>query len=154
MKLRTLFVTLAMTAVCSLAAAEDGVITVRSPFSVDETMQRLVNGVLARNLNIANRINHTAAAASVGLVMRPTQLLVFGSPTLGTPLMLCSQTMGIDLPLKGLVWQDEEGRVYLSYNDLKHIGKRHDITLNSCPALQQVMTRYETLMAETVDPAR
>jgi len=154
LNLRNTSAALALSAVCSLAAAGDGVITLLSPFDVDATMQRLVNGVLTRNLNIANRINHAAAAASVGLVLRPTQLLIFGSPTLGTPLMVCSQTLGIDLPLKGLVWQAADGKVYLTYNDLKDIGKRHDTNYERCPALLNVAQKYAALMAEVVNPAK
>jgi uncharacterized protein (DUF302 family) len=76
-------------------------------------------------MTVFARIDHAAGAAKVGKVLRPTELLIFGSPQAGTPLMECAQTAGIDLPLKALVWQDASGQVWLSYNDVAQVAARH-----------------------------
>jgi uncharacterized protein (DUF302 family) len=79
-------------------------------------------------MKIFSRIDHAEGAASVGKELRPTILVIFGNPNVGTALMLCGQTAGIDLPLKALVWQDEKGQVKLSYNDPGYLADRHRIT--------------------------
>ena len=87
-----------------------------------------------RGLNVFARIDHAAGAAKVGKTLRPTELLIFGNPQGGTPLMACAQTAGIDLPLKALVWTDAAGKVMLSYNDPAYLAKRHGAA--SCPAVE------------------
>jgi uncharacterized protein (DUF302 family) len=114
----------------------DGLITVTSPHSATQTMTRLEGIVKERGLNVFARIDHTAGAAKVGKTLRPTELLIFGNPQGGTPLMECAQTAGIDLPLKALVWQDEAGKVMLSYNDPEYLAKRHGAA--SCPAVENL----------------
>jgi uncharacterized protein (DUF302 family) len=95
----------------------DGLITLRSPFGPQETMRRLEAEVLAKGMTVFAHVDHAAGAAAVGLQLRPTNLLIFGAAKGGTPLMQSVQTIGIDLPLKMLVWQDEAGTTFLSYND-------------------------------------
>jgi uncharacterized protein (DUF302 family) len=80
-------------------------------------MQRLENAVISKGMTVFAHIDHAAGAAQVSMTLRPTNLLIFGSPKGGTPLTQSAQTIGIDLPLKALVWEDAEGRVWLSYND-------------------------------------
>ena len=150
MTLRSRILALVLSAVCGLASAHDGLIRVASPYSVDATMARLVVEVQMRNLIIANLINHSAAAATVGLVLRPTQLLIFGNPRAGTPLMECAQTMGIDLPLKALVWEDAKGRVWLTYNNMRFLAERHDI--EQCPAVATVKAALDAIVQATVKP--
>ena len=153
MKFRSMITALALGGASSLACANnDGLVTVASPFPVAVTMQRLVNAVLARGLNVANLVDHATGAATAGLVLRPTMVLIFGNPKAGTPLMQCSQTIGIDLPLKALVWQDEAGSVWLSYNDMKELAKRHDIRLNDCPAVGAVGAALEAIALTVVTP--
>jgi uncharacterized protein (DUF302 family) len=89
-------------------------------------MDRLVAAVTGRSMAILARIDHAAAAAKVGMALRPTEVVLFGNPRGGTPLMQAVQTMGIDLPLRALVWQDEAGKTWLAYNDPKWLAKRHD----------------------------
>ncbi len=103
----------------------DGLITCLSHHGAKETADRLAAAVTARGLTILARIDHAAAAAQVGLTLRPTEVLIFGNPQAGTPLMQVAQTIGIDLPLKALVWQDETGQTWLSYNDPKWLAQRH-----------------------------
>jgi len=105
--------------------AVDGLVTRQSRYTPQETMKRLETEVKAKGLTVFARIDHAAGAAEVGLSLRPTELLIFGNAKGGTPLMQAVQTMGIDLPLKILIWQDEAGNTWLSYNDPSWLAKRH-----------------------------
>jgi uncharacterized protein (DUF302 family) len=107
--------------------ATDGLITLRSGFGPAETMQRLEAEVRARGLKVFAHIDHAAGATEAGLPLRPTDLLIFGNARGGTPLMQADQTMGIDLPLKALVWQDAAGTTWLSYNDPAWLAQRHGL---------------------------
>ncbi len=106
-------------------ATTEGLLTVPSRFGPKETMDRLEAEVKGKGLTVFARIDHAAGAAEAGLILRPTELLILGNAKGGTPLMQSAQTMGIDLPLKALVWQDEQGRTFLSYNDPAWLAKRH-----------------------------
>jgi uncharacterized protein (DUF302 family) len=107
--------------------AADGLITMRSNYGPKETMDRLEAEVKAKGLTVFARIDHAAGAAEVGLSLRPTEILIFGNAKGGTPLMQSMQTIGIDLPLKALVWQDGSGKTWLSYNDPGWLAKRHGL---------------------------
>jgi uncharacterized protein (DUF302 family) len=109
------------------AMAADGLITVRSGFGPAETMSRLEAEVKAKGLTIFAHVDHAAGATAVGLPLRPTDLLIFGNAKGGTPLMQAAQTIGIDLPLKILVWQDTAGDTWLSYNDPSWLASRHGL---------------------------
>ena len=91
------------------------------------TMDRVAAAVTSRGMTVLARIDHAAAAAKVGLELRPTEVLIFGNPKAGTPLMQAVQTIGIDLPLKALVWQDAAGQTWLAYNDPQWLARRHGI---------------------------
>ena len=106
----------------------DGLITIQSQYTPKDTMQRLEAGVKAKGMTVFAHIDHAAGAAEVGMALRPTDLLIFGSPKGGTPLMQSAQTIGIDLPLKALVWQDAAGVTWLSYNDPTWLAKRHGLS--------------------------
>src|SRR5712675_1617028 len=105
--------------------AVDGLITLRSPFDPKETMSRLEAEVRARGMTVFAHIDHAAGAAAAGMTLRSTDLLIFGAAKGGTPLMQAVQTIGIDLPLKALVWQDEAGTTFVSYNDPAFLAHRH-----------------------------
>ena len=107
---------------------ENGLIHVSSPHTVPETLERVESILRAKNLTIFARIDHSGEAAKVGLAMRPTQLIIFGSPKAGTPMMVASPTLAIDLPLKALVWQDADEKVWVSYNDPIYLQRRHNIS--------------------------
>lgn len=113
-------------AVAAPSWAAQGWNQARSPRDVPQTMQRLEAAVKDKGLNVFARINHSAAAAKVGMELRPTELLIFGNPKAGTVLMQCSQTAGIDLPLKMLVWQDAQGQTWVGYTAPQTIAQRHD----------------------------
>jgi uncharacterized protein (DUF302 family) len=107
--------------------AADGLTTIRSSYGPKETMDRLEAAVKAKGLTVFARIDHAAGAAEVVLPLRPTELLFFGNAKGGTPLMQAAQTIGIDLPLKALVWQDASGGTWLSYNDPSWLAQRHGL---------------------------
>jgi len=109
---------------------DNGMVHLSSPHSVLETLARLETIVQAKGLTILARIDHSGDAAKAGLTMQPTKLLIFGNPKSGTPLMIASPTIAIDLPLKALVWQDDTGKVWLSYNSVNYLNERHAIPDN------------------------
>jgi uncharacterized protein (DUF302 family) len=107
--------------------AAEGLTTIQSSSGPRETMKRLEAAVKAKGLTVFAHIDHAAGAAEVGLALRPTELLIFGNARGGTPLMQAMQTIGIDLPLKALVWQDAVGDTWLSYNDPGWLAKRYGL---------------------------
>ena len=106
--------------------AQNGLIHLASQHTVEETMQRLEALLSERGVTIFARVDHSGEAAKVGLTMRPTKLLIFGSPKGGTPLMQAAPTLAIDLPLKALFWQDADGKSWLTYNDPSYLQQRHN----------------------------
>lgn len=113
--------------VTSAFAGDNGLITKPSKYPVAETLTRLEGVLKSKGMSIFGRIDHQAEAEKVGLQMRPAQLLIFGNPKGGTPLMVASPTTAIDLPLKALAWEDANGKVWLSYNAMSYLRTRHDI---------------------------
>jgi uncharacterized protein (DUF302 family) len=109
---------------------DNGLIHLSSPHTVLETLARLETIVQAKGLSILARIDHSGDAAKAGLAMRPTKLLIFGNAKAGTPLMLAAPTLAIDLPLKALVWEDDQGKVWLSYNSSDYLKNRHAVPEN------------------------
>ncbi len=107
--------------------AAGGLVTKRSQYSVVETVDRLERAAKERGLVVVARVDHAGAAQKAGLTLRPTQLLIFGNPKAGTPLMQSAQSIGIDLPLKALAWEDETGQVWLAYNDPAWLAERHGV---------------------------
>ena len=108
--------------------AAPGLTSIRSSFGPQDTMNRLETAVKAKGMTVFARIDHAAGATAVGLPLRPTEILIFGNAKGGTPLMQAVQTIGIDLPLKALVWQDAAGDTWLSYNDPDWLAKRHGLS--------------------------
>ena len=106
-------------------AEKNGLITIPSPHSVEETLQRLEAAFAVNHLQVFARVDHSGEAERVGLKMHPTKLLIFGNPKGGTPLMVAAPSLAIDLPLKALVAQDENGKVWVTYNDPAYLQERH-----------------------------
>ena len=102
-----------------------GMIDLPSPYSVPDTLARLESILKERGASVFACVDHSGEAAKAGLAMRPTQLLIYGSPKGGTPLMVAAPSVAIDLPLKALAWEDERGKVWLSYNDPEYLQQRH-----------------------------
>ena len=115
-----------------------GMVDIPSRYSVPESLVRLEAILQEKGLTIFARVDHSGEAKKVGLEMRPTQLVIFGSPKGGTPLMQSIQTIGIDLPLKALVWQDVSGKTWLSYNDPSWLAKRHGLGPDIDPAVNAI----------------
>jgi uncharacterized protein (DUF302 family) len=109
------------------AMAAQGLTTIPSRFGPRDTMDRLEAAVKAKGMTVFARIDHAAGASEAGLSLRPTAVLIFGNAKAGTPLMQSVQTIGIDLPLKALVWQDMSGDTWLSYNDPAWLAQRHGL---------------------------
>ena len=108
------------------ASSQNGLISLASRHSVEETMQRLELLLNQRGINIFACVDHSGEAEKVGLQMRPTKVLIFGNPRGGTPLMQAAPTVAIDLPLKALIWEDANGQVWLTYNDPAYLQSRHE----------------------------
>jgi uncharacterized protein (DUF302 family) len=108
--------------------AGEGIISKPSKYSVTETLDRVDALLRSKGIKIFVRVDHSGEAEKAGLKMPPTQLLIFGNPKGGTPVMLAAPTAAIDLPLKALAWQDGDGKVWLSYNDPEYIKKRFGLT--------------------------
>jgi uncharacterized protein (DUF302 family) len=126
----------------------DGLTTAQSSFGAKETMDRLEAEVKAKGLTIFARVDHAAGAAAAGVLMRPTEVLIFGNARGGTPLMEANQSAGIDLPLKALVYQDAAGKVCLSYNDPSWIAQRHGLgatVVANVQALAKALDVFATL---------
>jgi uncharacterized protein (DUF302 family) len=136
MKALQVIAALALSSFLAVASAADGLVAVKSPHSTKATMDKLEEVVKQRNLNVFARIDHAAGAAKIGKSLRPTEVLIFGNPQGGTPFMECAQSVGIDLPLKALVWEDASGQVWLGYNDPAFLAKRHGVT--QCPAVENL----------------
>ena len=111
----------------------DGIISRPSKFSVAETLHRLETILTAKGIKIFALVDHSGEAEKVGLKMPPTQLLIFGSPKAGTPLMIASPSLAIDLPLKALLWEDAGGKVWVSYNSPEYLRTRHNIAKELLP---------------------
>lgn len=108
-------------------AQENGLVQVASHYSVDETVRRLEAAFIAKGLQVFAVIDHSGEAEKVGLQMRPTKVVIFGSPKGGTPLMVAAPSLAIDLPLKALVAEDAEGKVSVTYNDPEYLRDRHGV---------------------------
>lgn len=104
---------------------DNGIVDVPSRYSVPDTLARLQSLIKEKGMTVFALVDHSGEAEKVGLKMRPTQLLIFGSPKGGTPLMVAAPRLAIDLPLKALAWQDEKGQVWLSYNSPEYLQQRH-----------------------------
>ncbi|WP_455205021.1 DUF302 domain-containing protein [Kaarinaea lacus] len=109
------------------AGSDNGLVTKKSKYSADETIDRLEKALKEKGINVFARVSHKKNAEGVNLSLRPTELLIFGNPKLGTHFFTSNQTAGIDLPMKALAWEDDKGQVWFTYNDPKYIAKRHGI---------------------------
>ena len=134
------------------AMAADGLITIKSAFGPEETMSRLEAEVRAKGMTVFAHIDHAAGAAAVGLPLRPTDLLIFGNAKGGTPLMQSVQAIGIDLPLKALVWQDAAGTTWLSYNDPAWLAHRHGVGEPAEAAVKAMTAALHALATKATTP--
>ena len=127
-------------AVDNAVMKENGIIDIPSNHSVDQTVERLKSILQSKEVTLFALIDHRGEAEKVGMKMRPTKLLIFGSPKAGTPPMLAAPSIAIDLPLKILVWEDGQGKVWLSYNSPEYLKDRHGLPQNLLPNIAVVGT--------------
>jgi len=122
-------ITFAVVAFLSIhnAVAQDGLVSIQSPHDVATTIDRLTAALESKGMTVFGRVNHAQNAESVELTLRPTEVLIFGNPKIGTPLMNCAQSVALDLPQKMLAWQDEAGNTNLAWNDPMYLKARHAI---------------------------
>jgi uncharacterized protein (DUF302 family) len=117
---------------------KNGLIDIPSDHSVDETVEQLKRILQERGITLFALIDHSGEAAKAGMQMRPTKLLIFGNPKAGTPVMLAAPTSAIDLPLKILVWEDVQGKVWVSYNSPDYLQQRHNVPANLLPNIAAI----------------
>jgi uncharacterized protein (DUF302 family) len=125
----------------------NGIVDIRSNHTVDATVDRLKSILEARGVTLFALVDHSGEAAKVGMQMRPTKLLIFGTPKAGTPLMLAAPSVAIDLPLKILVWEDESGQVWVSYNAPEYLRDRHSLPAELIANIEVI----ETLAAKAAE---
>jgi uncharacterized protein (DUF302 family) len=130
----------------------EGLTSIRSSFGPKETMDRLEAEIRAQGMTVFARIDHAAGAAEAGLELRPTELIIFGNARGGTPLMQSVQTVGIDLPLKALVWEDASGTTWLSYNEPSWIAQRHNIP-NAEPVVSKMSVALSAMSRKATENA-
>src|SRR6266702_6047633 len=126
------------------STADNGIVQTPSNHSVEQTVKRLTGILQAKGITLFALVDHSGEAEKVGMKMRPTKLLIFGSPKAGTPLMLAVPSIAIDLPLKILVWEDDQGKVWVSYNSPEYLKERHGLPQE----LLQNIAVVETLAAK------
>ena len=132
-------------------AAEPGIINIKSRHDVKNTADRLETVLKEKGMAVFLRIDHSEGARRVGEKLRPTELIIFGNPKVGAPLMQCSQTVAIDLPQKALIWEDDGGQVWLTYNDPQYLATRHGI--DGCKAvLDKVQTALKNFAQAATQP--
>jgi uncharacterized protein (DUF302 family) len=129
------------------SATNNGIVDLPSSHSVEQTVEKLKSILQAKGITLFSTVDHSGEAEKVGLKMPPTKLLIFGSPKSGTPLMLAVPSIAIDLPLKILVWEDGQGKVWVSYNSPAYLMERHGVPRE----LQQNISAVETLAAKAVE---
>jgi len=130
-----------------MVSKDNGIVDVASNHSVDQTVEKLKAILEAKGVTLFALVDHSGEAAKVGMTMRPTKLLIFGSPKAGTPVMLAAPSVAIDLPLKILVWEDSSGRVWVSYNSPAYLAERHGLP----QALMPNIAAIETLAAKAAE---
>lgn len=128
--------------------AADGVINISSAHDVKATADRLENILAQKSMTIFKRVDHAGGAAKVGIDLRKTELIIFGNPKVGSPLMKCRQSVALDLPQKALIWKDEHGKVWISYNDPQYLQKRHN-----AQGCEKVFAKIEQALASLTKAA-
>lgn len=116
-----------LVATTSLAFADDGIVKIKSAHNVESTANRLEKVLVSKGMTVFTRIDHALGASKVGQTLRPTELVIFGNPKIGSKLMKCNQSVAIDLPQKALIYEDEEGQVWFTYNKPQYLADRHGL---------------------------
>ncbi len=130
------------------AEAADGLVNVQSSFNVKETADRMESILKEKGMTVFNRIKHSESAGKVDIELRDTELIIFGNPKVGSPLMNCQQSVAIDLPQKALIWEDDKTTVWISYNDPRYLEKRHNIV-----GCEEVISKIEKALSSIAESA-
>jgi uncharacterized protein (DUF302 family) len=139
---KTIIVAFLISFIAIPVVAADGIVNVLSDFSVKETADRMENILNKKGMTIFKRIKHSEGANKVGIELRKTELIIFGNPKVGSPLIKCQQSVAIDLPQKALIWEDDTAKVWISYNDPRYLEKRHGIS-----GCEEVISKIEKALA-------
>ena len=139
---KTILAALSILLIAMPVVAADGVVNVTSGFNVKETADRMESVLHEKGMTIFKRIKHSEGAGKVGIELRETELIIFGNPKVGSPLMKCQQSVAIDLPQKALIWEDDKAKVWISYNDPGYLAKRHNIS-----GCEEVISKIEKALA-------
>ena len=139
---KIILITLSIILITIPGQAADGVVNVLSNFNVEETADRMESILKEKGMTIFNRIKHSKGAGKVNIELRDTELIIFGNPKVGSPLMKCQQSVAIDLPQKALIWEDDKAKVWISYNDPGYLKKRHAIS-----GCEEVLSKIEKALA-------
>ncbi|MFG6104222.1 DUF302 domain-containing protein [Leptothoe sp. EHU-05/26/07-4] len=134
------------------ATGPTGLVVKSSPYSVGETETRFKKILETNGLNLFATVDHAQNASGVGLELRPTRVVIFGNPKLGTPLMQCQPTIAIDLPQKVLIWEDDQGQTQLAYNDPQYLGGRHRLDGCGIEAIKTVSGALNNLTNGAIAP--
>jgi uncharacterized protein (DUF302 family) len=132
--------------------SQNGMVTLQSFHSVEATIDRFEAGAKSKGMTIFARIDHAAGAKAAGLPLRPTELLIFGAAKTGTALMQLNQTIGLDLPLKALAWEDADGKVQLSYNDPAWLAARHNLGTGADATARTMADGLAALSRQAAEP--
>ena len=130
------------------AEAADGLVNIQSSFDVKETADRMESILKEKGMTVFNRIKHSESARKVDIELRDTELIIFGNPKVGSPLMKCQQSVAIDLPQKALIWEDDKTTVWISYNDPRYLEKRHNIV-----GCEEVISKIEKALSSIAESA-
>ena len=136
------FTTLLMLCITLPAIAFDGITTIESSFTVKETANRFEQILNEKGMTLFNRIKHSDSAKKIGIELRETELIIFGNPKAGSPLMKCQQSVAIDLPQKALIWKDAKAKVWISYNNPEYLKRRHEIS-----GCKKVLAKIEGILS-------
>lgn len=143
--MKNFFVLITISLFYSATYAADGIVNVKSNFSVSHTADRFVGIAKKKGMSVMAHIKHSEGAKKVGVDIKPTELVIFGNPKIGAPLIACQRSIGIDLPQKMLVWEDDSGQVWLTYNDPVYIADRHQIKEECRGGLKKVAGALDKL---------
>lgn len=146
--IKKILVSLALLPLSVSLFAADGVINVKSQHSVEQTANKLEKVLLSKGMKIFQRVKHSEGAKSVGININPTELIIFGNPKAGSPLMKCAPSVAIDLPQKAVIWKDANQKVWISYNDPAYLKQRHNI--QGC---EKVLTKVSGILSKLTGTA-
>lgn len=146
-----LAILLSLTGTSYAATAGDGMVSVPSQFDVAQTTTKLEQVLQAKGMKVFTVIDHSAGAKAAGMALKPTKLVLFGNPKVGTPLMQCQQSIALDLPQKALIWEDQQGMTWLTYNAPFYLQERHQV--EGCSAIFEKVSKALAAFAKAATQA-